>query len=190
MIREFNLLATTEIWNESEACSELWMLLRAVGDETPAVNRSQVRGLVIAKTELDPVEAVRRLRQEFHDQPDYFRVLYRIIPIETIVRTDLTDIVAAVHGLSNRILKDESFRITLEKRRTSLRSREVIDAVAADIDRKVNLENPDWVVLIEIVGRVTGISVIRSDGLLNVQKERVKLSADREEGASFDNQLG
>lgn len=175
MIRDFNLLATTEIYSQSEGCSELWMLLRAVGDEEPAVDRSPVRGLVTARTTLDPVEAVGRLRGELHERPEFFRVLLRVIPVEKVVQTSLDEIVEATGALAERISSDESYRITLEKRRTGLRSREVIDAVAGGINRRVNLEEPNWVVLIEVVGRLTGVSVIRPEGLLNVQKERARL---------------
>ena len=175
MIREFNLLATSEIWDESEACSELWMLLRAVGDETPVVDRSPIRGLIAAKTDLNPVEAVRRLRLELRENPEGFRVLLRVMPVEAIVPTDLGGIVEAAHELAVNIGENESFRVTLEKRRTPLRSREVIDAVARGIDRRVDLEDYDWLILIEIIGRITGLAVIPRDGLLNVQKERARL---------------
>jgi tRNA(Ser,Leu) C12 N-acetylase TAN1 len=43
----------------------------------------------------------------------------------------------------------------------------------------VDLENHDWIVLIEIIGNSTGVSVIRPEGLLNVQKERASLPAER-----------
>ena len=175
LIREFNLLATSEVWNESAACSELWMLLRAVGDETPVVDRSPIRGLIAAKTDLNPVEAVRRLRSELRESPEGFRVLLRVMPVEAIVPTELGGIVEAAHELAAKIGENESFRITLEKRRTPLRSREVIDAVALGIDRRVDLEDCDWIILIEIIGRITGLAVIPRDGLLNVQKERARL---------------
>ena len=175
MIREFNLLATSEVWNESAACSELWMLLRSVGDETPIVDRSPIRGLIAAKTNLNPVEAVGRLRSELHENPEGFRVLLRVMPVEAIVPTDLGGIVEAAHELAAKIDENESFRITLEKRRTPLRSREVIDAVALGIVRRVDLEDCDWIILIEIIGRITGLAVIPRDGLLNVQKERARL---------------
>jgi tRNA acetyltransferase TAN1 len=177
LIRDFNLIATSEIHSHSEACSELWMLLRAVGDETPAVDRSRVRGLITARTELDPVEAIWKLRTELHRDPDRFRVLLRVMPMEAVVRTDMNAIADTAHMLASRIGEDESFRVTLEKRRTGLRSREVIDAVAEGIERRVNLENPDWVVLVEIIGNYTGVSVVRPKGLLNVQKERAGLPA-------------
>jgi tRNA acetyltransferase TAN1 len=178
LIRDFNLLATTDVYSRSEGCSELWMLLRAVGDEEPTVDRSPVKGLVAARTALDPIEAVGRLRGELRERPEFFRVLLRVIPVERVVQTSLDEIVEAAGALAERISDDESYRITLEKRRTGLRSREVIDAVAGVIDRRVDLEEPDWVVLIEVVGKLTGVSVIRPEGLLNVQKERSRLPPD------------
>jgi tRNA acetyltransferase TAN1 len=177
LIQDFNLLATSEIRSQSEACSELWMLLRAVGDETPAVDRSPVKGLITARTKIDPVEAIESLKDELHRSPDSFRVLLRIMPIEAVVRTEIGVIAEAAQGLASKIGESESFRVTLEKRRTGLRSREVIDAVAGGIERRVDLEEPDWVVLVEIVGNHAGISVVHPEGLLNVQKERAGLPA-------------
>ena len=178
MLSDFNLIATSERGSESDACSELWMLLRAVGDEMPIVDRAPVRGLILSRTAIAPVEAVRRLRRALLRSPDDFRVLLRVMPVEVVTPTDLEAIVDAADGLASRIGGDESFRITVEKRRTGLRSREVIEAVAAGIERRVDLEHPDWVVLIEIIGRYTGVSVVPPDALLNIQKEKARLPAD------------
>ena len=53
---------------------------------------------------------------------------------------------------------------------------EIIEAVAEVLDRIVDLESPNWVVLVEVVGRNTGISIIRPEDMLNVQKEKYELS--------------
>ena len=179
VLSDFNLIATSDRGSESDGCSELWMLLRAVGDETPIVDRAPVRGLILARTALNPVEAVRRLSDQLQRHPDDFHELFRVMPIEAVSPTSLEEIVETAHGLASRIGGEESFRITVEKRRTGLRSRKIIDAVAAGINRKVDLEHPDWVILIEIVGKYTGISVVRPDALLNIQKEKARLPADR-----------
>lgn len=180
MIRDFNLLATSETLTQSVASSELWMLLRATGDETPAVDRSPARGLITARTSFDPVQAVAKLREKLRENPDHFKSLLRVIPVQRRVVTDLEEIARTAADMASEIGDDESFRVTLEKRRTHLRSRTIIDAVAEMIDRKVDLETPDWVVLVEIVGKVTGLSVIRPDGILNIQKERYQLLTERQ----------
>lgn len=180
MIRDFNLLATSETLTQSAASSELWMLLRAAGDEAPAVDRSPARGLVTARTSFDPVQAVAKLRERLRENPDHFKSLLRVIPVQRRVATEVGEIAGTAAAMATEIGDDESFRVTLEKRRTHLRSRTIIDAVAEGIDRKVDLESPDWVVLVEIVGRVTGLSLIKPDGILNVQKERYRLLAERQ----------
>jgi tRNA acetyltransferase TAN1 len=168
-----DLLATSDIWSMSAACSELWMLLRAVGDEAPTVYRTKIRGLIAAETKLNPLEAICRLREELMKNPEVFKNLLRIIPIETTVTSELETIVEASLRLSEKIQGEQSFRITLEKRRTELKRMEVIEAIAEGIDRKVDLEEPDWIILVQIVGKRTGIAVVPSDGIISVQKERL-----------------
>jgi tRNA acetyltransferase TAN1 len=74
--------------------------------------------------------------------------------------------------MGTKIKENESFRITVEKRFTQLSTRDIIEAAAANIERKVNLTSPDKILLIEIVGGTTGMSVIKPDDILSVSKEK------------------
>jgi len=172
LIPDFNLLATTYRGDESRGCAELWMLLKEMGDPRPMVDWSGVYGLIVGKTVLDPVKTIEGFREVLAQRPEAFQALIRVIPVEVVVPADVDKMREAVMGLSGRIGEGESFRVTVEKRWTSLRSREIIEAVAEGIDRRVDLENPDWVVLIEIIGKYAGVSVIRPSGILHVLKER------------------
>ena len=58
---DYNILATTEKITMSAASSQLWMNLRAIGDPEPKVNRSRIKGIVMAQTTLDPIEAMFKL---------------------------------------------------------------------------------------------------------------------------------
>ena len=187
MARQFNILATTERINEGRAGSELWMLLRAVGDEAPVVERMGIWGIIIAKTPLEPAEAVAKMREEFIKKPDSIQALFRVIPIQRLVPTTLEEIVKNTTELAAAIGPEETYRITVEKRRTRLGSHEIIDAVADKIERKVNLDDPDWVILIETAGKNTGVSVVRPASMLNVQKERVRLATEAKKRAALDN---
>ena len=172
MIGDFNLLATADNYARSQACSELWMLLRAVGDETPSVDRSPVKGLITARTNLEPIDAVEKLREKLAQNPEHFKALLRVMAIEERVPTSVESIRETTQIMASRIPTNHTYRITVEKRRTEISSKEVIEEVAGGINRKVDLENPQWIVLIEIIGKTTGISVIPPGGVLNVQKER------------------
>jgi tRNA acetyltransferase TAN1 len=180
MITDLNIIATCDRIRESEACSELWMLLRAVGDERPAVDRTRIRGLISARTVLNPLETIRRLREELRRDPEGFKALLRVIPVQAVVESDLNAIKGSSHRMAARMKESDSYRITVEKRRTGLRSRELIEAVAEGLPQRVDLENPDWIVLLEVMGNATGVSVIPPDGILNVQKERALLAAKPE----------
>lgn len=165
---KFNLIATTHRGLEHEASSELFALLNQIGDEAPDVIKTGILGLLIAKTNLQPIKVIEELRKIVIEDPLRIRFLLRLIPIDTVVETDIEKMVDAVSSLALRIEKNNTFRVTVEKRRTNLSSSDVIHSVAKIIDRSVNLENPDWIVLIEIIGRFTGVSVIKPNQILNV----------------------
>jgi tRNA acetyltransferase TAN1 len=174
VLEDFNLLATTSRGNEKQMCVELLYLLKEeIGDSAPVVGKTGIRGLVAAKTAFDPYEVIEKFRAVLQERPYEFRYALRIIPVERVVRTDLDEIKSAATELAAKIGENETFRVTVEKRFTSLHSRDFIEAVAMDIKRKVDLENPDKILLIEVIGGLTGMSLIEPSGVLAVVKEKM-----------------
>ncbi|MGD0159957.1 MAG: THUMP domain-containing protein [Candidatus Bathyarchaeia archaeon] len=173
MLKEFNILATTSRGYEKYARSELRFLFEKIGDASPAIERTGVSGLIAVKTNMDTIEAIRQLRALLQQSPYEFRFTLRIIPIEKIVPTELEMIQQAVTELSSKIDEKETFRVTVEKRFTTTHSKEIIEKVAVSIKRKVNLTNPDKIVLIEIIGSITGVSVLNPQDIVSVQKEKL-----------------
>jgi tRNA acetyltransferase TAN1 len=172
MLKDFNLLVTTARGSEEDACSEIWYLLGEIGDAAVKVERTGITGLIAAKTALNPFEAVEKFRQILKERPYEFRYSLRIIPVEKVVRTDLGEIQRATVELSTKIGANESFRVTLEKRFTSTPSNDIIEAAATVIERRVDLNRPDKIVLIEVVAGLTGISVLKPSEVLSIAKER------------------
>lgn len=173
MIRDFNLLATTSRGNENEVCSELLYLLGEIGDSAAAIDKTGVSGLVALKTGFDPFVVVEKLREILKERPFEFRYTLRVIPVETVVRTDLDEIKRAATELGSKIEKTESFRVTVEKRFTGTSTHDIVEAAAANIERKIELKDPDKILLIEVVGGLTGISVIKPKDVLSVLKEKI-----------------
>jgi tRNA acetyltransferase TAN1 len=179
LLQDFNLLVSTSRGNERNTCSEMWYLLGEAGDRNPVVERTPVIGLVVARTKIDPVAAVDKLRSLLLERPWEFRYTLKVTPLAGTVSSDPQTIEDYAVKLAESIKREEKYRITVEKRRTSMSGRALIEAVAKRIDRKVDLETPDKVVLIQIIGEVTGVSVIPPDKILSVEREKRFVSQKR-----------
>ena len=143
MISDFNLVATTARGNERPMCNELFYLLKdELGDPDPQAAKTKIRGLIVAKTTLDPFTAIEKLRAILKERPYEFRYALRIVPIERVVPTDLEEIKRVTQELAARIGEQESFRVTVEKRFTAFHSKEIIEAAASDIKRKADMKTP------------------------------------------------
>jgi len=173
LLVDFNLLASTMRGNERQMCHELTFLLKEAGDAEAKADKTGIRGLVVAKTALNPVEAIEKLRVILQERPYEFRYSLRIIPIQKVVHTDLEEIRQAAMALSAGIGENETFRVTVEKRFSSLHSRDLIEAAATGIKNKADMDNPDKVLLIEVLSGFTGMSLLKPSDLIAVQKEKM-----------------
>jgi tRNA acetyltransferase TAN1 len=151
----------------------LYLLKEMLGDQSATASKTGVRGLIAAKTSLNPCDAIKKFRAILQERPYEFRYALRIIPVEKVVPTDLEEIKREATALAAKMAENETFRVTVEKRFTSLHARDFIEAAASDIQQKVNLDNPDKVLLIEVVGAWTGLSLIEPNDVLAVVKEKM-----------------
>jgi len=172
VMEDFNLLISTSKGNENNACSEIWFLLGELGDREAVVDRTEVAGLVVAKTKLDPFKAIEGLREILRERPWEFRYVLKVTPIEIVTRTRIDEMKRAAASLHHKIQENETFRVTVEKRHSEISSRDIIGAVVENLNRRVDLNNPDKIILVEVLGRLTGISVIRPSDILSVAKEK------------------
>lgn len=173
VLKDFNLLVTTARGNEEDACSEMWYLLGEIGDSAAKLDKTGITGLIAAKTVFTPFEVVEKFRVILKERPYEFRYTFRVIPVEKVVRTDLGDIQRAVTELGSKIEENETFRVTVEKRFSTISTRDIIEAAAVNIERRVDLNNPNKIVLIEVVGGLTGVSIVKPEDVLSVMKEKM-----------------
>ena len=75
-------------------------------------------------------------------------------------------------SLSHIIKKNETYRITVEKRQSSLHTKDIISEIANSLSNKVSLENSDWEIIIQVLRNRTGISIIIPNSILSVEKEK------------------
>ena len=171
-----NLIVTCPRHFESEAKEELRKILQDFGDELPAFFSTDMSGIFTVETKIEGKEIVYQIRDMIKEEPWSLRYIRRIIPIEITTNTELEEIVKKSIELSKSMKEDDSYRISIEKRNSSVSSSEIISKIAENISNKVSMENYDWIVLIEILGAKTGISVLKNEDILSVEKEKRSLS--------------
>ena len=164
-----NLIITCARHLESETENELRMILAEFGDDSPEITKTSMSGVLTAKTSLDPLQVIKKIKEKISDEPWSIRYSLRIIPIEEEVNTNLEEISSKMISLMEKIDEKDSYRITIEKRNSEISSSELISKIAESISNKVSLEKPDWIALVEILGNKAGISVLKNNDIFSLE---------------------
>ena len=171
-----NLIVTCARHLEGETEDELIDILDELGDSDVKIVVSSMSGIIPVQTKLDPIEVVKKIKEMVLDEPWSIRYCLRIIPIQKIVETKIDEIEKMISSMSEQIEEKESYRILIEKRNSDISSKEIITKIANRIKNKVSLDFPDKVILIEILGIVTGISIIKKSDILSLEKTKRSMS--------------
>jgi len=171
-----NLIITCARHLEPETKEELSSILEELGDSDAIISITKMSGILTAETKLDPIMVVRKIKEMILDEPWSIRYSLRIIPIQKVIETKIEEIEKTVSSISEQISDGETYRVSIEKRNSDLSSQEIISKIANKIKNKVSLEFPDKVVLIEILGDKTGISILKKADVLSVEKTKRSIS--------------
>jgi tRNA acetyltransferase TAN1 len=68
--------------------------------------------------------------------------------------------------------KEDSFKIELKRRKNEIIERDtIIESVAKIINNRVDLDNPDKIIRIELLGNVSGISFLNPDDIIIIHNK-------------------
>ena len=154
---------------EARASAEFKEIALLSGIRKLVIDRSAYDGIIEVDVE-DPKALLSFITDYVRSEPFRVRYILRIIPVGRVVDTKLEEIAKAVKDLSGAIGPGESFRITIEARDSPYSDKQLIDSLADVIDRDVNLDSPDKVVLLEIFGEYAGVSIIPPGEIVSIQK--------------------
>ena len=170
-----NLIVTCPRNLEPEAESEIKKILNELDDQKPEISQTDMRGILMVNTILEPLKIIDWIKNKINDEPWFFRYCLRIIPVQKTTDTDIDKIKQNVMNLKSIIQENDSYRITVEKRNSNMSSSQVINEIAKIIPNKVSLDEPDWVILVEIFGEKTCISILKNDSIFSLEKSKRNL---------------
>ena len=171
-----NLIITCARHLEGDAEEEIIDILDELGDSDVKISVSSMSGIITVQTKLDPIEVVRKMKETLLDEPWSIRYCLRVIPVQKVVETNIEEIEKTISSMSDQIEEKESYKILIEKRNSDISSKEIITKIANGIKNKVSLDFPDKIILIEILGIVTGISILKKSDILSLEKTKRSMS--------------
>ena len=168
---DFNLLVSCSWSAYKKAKKEILQVLELLGDKKPLVTPTLAQGIIGVKASLNPKQVVRGLQRLFDDGQFVFEYTLKWVPVDLWTFSDMDSMKEAVVRLRDKIRPGERWRITLEKRRYTLCHKiDVIRELAQLIDEKVDLEKPDKILRVDIIGKYAGISVLSPHDIFSTTK--------------------
>ncbi len=168
---DFNLLVSCSWGDYKRARKEILQILSKLGDKQPYVKHTAASGIIGVRTRVDSQEVIKRLRELFDEDPLILQHTLKWVPVDLWTRSTLDSMKEGVTQLKNKIHTGERWRMTVEKRRyTQYHKIDIIRELADLIEEDVDLENPDKILRIEIIGKYAGITVLTPQDIFSVAK--------------------
>jgi tRNA(Ser,Leu) C12 N-acetylase TAN1 len=145
---------------ESLEIDEIENALENISSEV-YIKESECINVILVELGTDSVEVARKLRES----PT--KIISMVVPINTVVKTNIESILSKVKELSvERINKNETFFVRCvvmnENRLTSFDIENTVIEELNKLELEYNEESPQWNIYVEIIGKNTGISVLKS----------------------------
>ncbi|MHA1931241.1 MAG: THUMP domain-containing protein [Promethearchaeota archaeon] len=138
------------------------------GDTYPIVSRLTFPGLITALTEINAKVVIRKIRNILKENPHFFQYILKIIPIDFVCETNTKILANLIQDHYKTYIKEQdTFKIELKRRKHEKIERNTfIERIAAGINNKVDLEKPNKVIRIEILGNFSGVSFLQKKDIV------------------------
>jgi tRNA acetyltransferase TAN1 len=167
-----NLIITCQRNLEEPTILEIQNILERFGDTDAIIDKTIFSGIIQIETKIDSMNVLDGFKDLIEDEPWLIKYCSRIIPIQEECESKLDHITDKVNSLSSIIKKNETYRITVEKRQSSLHTKDIISEIADSLPNKVSLENSDWEIIIQVLRDRTGISIMPPNSILSVDRQK------------------
>jgi tRNA acetyltransferase TAN1 len=176
----YNLLVTFHQNQRGHAEQEVRDRMKDLGVFLEKLSLCDVEGVFLVQAGGDAKVLVSQLKRMCKEDPAQFLYTHHWVPIERWVPSNLREMKDAVIEVARGIGRDESWMMHLHKRHVVMHHDELITELTDPINLgRVDLEDPDKIVAVEVLGGMTGLSLLTRHELLDVNKVRVASGAGK-----------
>jgi tRNA(Ser,Leu) C12 N-acetylase TAN1 len=173
-MRDYNIVVTFHPTSKAKAEEEIASRIKENGLVLEDMMESSVSGLILLRVTGDGKEAVRKLRAFAIKFPELFQHTHHWTPIEEWVSSNPEAMVSAAQAFGERIGENDRWKMDLHKRRYEGGSNLDLVKMLTDPIRRgtVDLEGPELILKVEIIGGFAGFSLVTEDEQLDINQVR------------------
>ncbi len=172
MAKEANLLVTFDPTHQETAVKEITGLLKEIKEEASILKAEEGLAEVLVG---DAKKAVKQLFAVAEKNAEKFGHTFHWIPVEKWCKNTIADIQKNIKGFVKDIKQNEKWKMDLKVRRVKEKPDELklILKLTEVVDRpKVDLQNPEKIIKVEVIGNKAGLALLGKNELLNVVKQK------------------
>jgi len=147
---------------ERNASSEIYYLFTELleYDDVKVSPVKEISGLSLAKLTKDPILALEEAKGIIENDASVLRYVLKIVPIQHRISTSLDNFEEASEAFSSLIKPEDTWKINLRRRHTTISREEIISSIASKISHgKVMLDNPNYYIIVEVLGKWTYLAL-------------------------------
>lgn len=153
------------------AKNEIIRLLHQFGDANPQVERTSVWGIAIVHTSLDTRQVIGLCKQRLDNDPGDIQWAVKWLPVDYWCDTGLDSIKQVIdQNIKNQLSPVTSWAMTVKKRRWQVyHTIDIVKYLTEDMDGKVNLNNPDKIIWVDVIGKKTAVSLLTPEDIFSLK---------------------
>ncbi|MBI2652410.1 hypothetical protein HYX00_02995 [Candidatus Woesearchaeota archaeon] len=167
---EANLLVTYEPSHAGSAKEEVEKAFKAIKQKAKFL-KSDVEG--VFRLRVGNAKKLVKSLSKLKNRKGLFEHTFYWIPIEKWISTNIKAMQKEIKKLQKGIKKNEKWKMDMHKRHfEQIHSPELIVKLTEVVDKpKVDLDNPQKIIEVQIMGKKTGLALLNKDEVLSLGKK-------------------
>ncbi|MGM0365438.1 MAG: THUMP domain-containing protein [Actinomycetota bacterium] len=167
---DVNLVVTYDPVHSDAAREAVEAVFNEIGIKSGFLD-SEYGGIFLMNVQ-DPRQTVKELRKLCLEDKEIFSWTYHYIPVDMWVSSEIEDMQDAVKSVASGVGDSDKWKLDLAKRHYHrYQERELILKLTDMVETgEVDLERPEKIIKVEIIGKHAGISLLEPEELLMVSK--------------------
>lgn len=172
-MENYNLLVTYQPSRTGMAEKEVRRCINEAGESVIELRSSCISGVFCIETSGDAKQIVSAIREELREDPGTLTHTYHWMPVDRWVKATVDDMSEAARELAEGIGVNERWMMHMHKRHHDRSSEELVLALTEPISKgKVDLQRPDKIIAVEVLGAMAGMSLVTRDQIIDANRIR------------------